>query len=196
MGETLAGIDTEFDVIADELAQLDLGFRATSRKLDACIARHKALRAFERGPAAIAVAGAARILHEEAAKHRRGIGLDDTGLALLEARRRIEAELGIPPLPVTGHAQPGQAPVGRGGGDASPGRPYENPGRGTASPLPELGTLIEQARDHVMTPAERSEQARSWVRGEMEMERVAPPTDGEIIDEMLDRVRSKDDSNG
>ena len=39
------------------------------------------------------------------------------------------------------------------------------------SPLghPELDVLLEQARNHIMTPEEREAQRQSWVRGEMAM---------------------------
>ena len=34
---------------------------------------------------------------------------------------------------------------------------------------PELDVLLEQARNHIMTPEEREAQRQSWVRGEMAM---------------------------
>lgn len=54
----------------------------------------------------------------------------------------------------------------------------------TARPL--LDRLIEAARSHVMTPAERAAQRRSWVRGEMML--AHPEMTRAEVDAIMDRV--------
>lgn len=51
---------------------------------------------------------------------------------------------------------------------------------------PELLALLEKARTHVMTPAERIAQKRSWVLGEMMLEH--PGMSRMLAEEIMDRV--------
>lgn len=46
--------------------------------------------------------------------------------------------------------------------------------------------LLERARNHVMTPAERIAQRRSWVKGEFMMEH--PEMDEATVDALLDKT--------
>lgn len=51
---------------------------------------------------------------------------------------------------------------------------------------PELKALLERARNHVMTPAERVAQRRSWVKGEFMMEH--PEMSEADVDALLDKT--------
>lgn len=50
----------------------------------------------------------------------------------------------------------------------------------------ELQRLIELAKSHVMTPAERREQRRSWVRGNMMLDH--PEMTAERVNRILDEI--------
>jgi hypothetical protein len=51
---------------------------------------------------------------------------------------------------------------------------------------PELEALLERARNHVMTPEEKRAQRRSWVIGEMMLER--PEMTREYVEKLLDEM--------
>ena len=51
---------------------------------------------------------------------------------------------------------------------------------------PELEALLDRARNHVMTPAERIAQRRSWVKGEFMLEHPEMPE--AEVDALLDRT--------
>ena len=51
---------------------------------------------------------------------------------------------------------------------------------------PTLDALLELARNHVMTPAERNAQRRSWVKGEFMIEHPDMPE--AEVDALLDRT--------
>jgi len=51
---------------------------------------------------------------------------------------------------------------------------------------PGLDALLEKARHYVMTPAEKREQRRSWVRGEMMLEH--PEMTRDYVDRLLDEA--------